>query len=49
LKNGELKEVRVRELEAEREIRLVFPACRILSHAAKAFIYLVMGPTGAAV
>ena len=49
LKSGDLKEVRVRELEAEREIRLVYPACRILSHAAKAFIYIVMGPAGMAV
>jgi DNA-binding transcriptional LysR family regulator len=46
LKNGDLKEVKVRELAAEREIRLVFPACRILSHAAKAFVYIVMGPKG---
>ena len=48
LKSGDLKEVKVRELAVEREIRLVFPACRILSHAAKAFIYLVMGPNALA-
>jgi DNA-binding transcriptional LysR family regulator len=46
LQKGELKEVKVRELAVEREIRLVFPACRILSHAAKAFAYIVMGPGG---
>ena len=46
LKSGDLKEVKVRELNVEREIRLVFPACRILSHAAKAFAYIVMGPGG---
>jgi DNA-binding transcriptional LysR family regulator len=46
LKSGDLKEVKVRELAVEREIRLVSPACRILSHAAKAFAYIVMGPGG---
>lgn len=46
LKNGELKEVKVHELSVEREVRLVFPACRVLSHAAKAFNYIVMGATG---
>jgi len=48
LKVGDLKEVKVLELEVEREIRLVFPASRILSHAAKAFIYIVLGPGGLA-
>jgi hypothetical protein len=46
LQNGDLKEVKVRELAVKREIRLVFPACRVLSHAAKAFAYIVMGPGG---
>jgi DNA-binding transcriptional LysR family regulator len=46
VKNGDLKEVKVRELRVEREVRLIFPACRILSHAAKAFNYVVTGPTG---
>lgn len=46
LKLGDLKEVKVRELAVERQIRLVFPASRILSQAAKAFIYIVIGPSG---
>ena len=32
-----------RELDAERKIRLVHPARRALSHAAKAFLELVKG------
>jgi DNA-binding transcriptional LysR family regulator len=36
-----LKEVRVPELYLERKIRLVYPAKRALSHAAKAFLELV--------
>lgn len=36
-----LREVRVRELSIERKIRLVFPARRALSHAAKAFLEVV--------
>jgi DNA-binding transcriptional LysR family regulator len=38
---GLLKEVRVKELNVERKIRLVYPARRALSHAAKAFLELV--------
>lgn len=38
---GMLKEVRVKELNVERKIRLVYPARRALSHAAKAFLELV--------
>jgi DNA-binding transcriptional LysR family regulator len=41
IESGALSEVRVRELNVERKIRLVFPAKRALSHAAKAFLELV--------
>jgi DNA-binding transcriptional LysR family regulator len=41
LASGALKEVRVQELNVERNIRLVYPARRALSHAAKAFLDLV--------
>ena len=41
LEQGVLKEVAVRDLEVRREIRLVYPSGRVLSHAAKAFLYLV--------
>jgi DNA-binding transcriptional LysR family regulator len=45
---GVLKEIRVEEFSMERKIRLVYPARRALSHAAKAFLEIVMGPNGAA-
>jgi DNA-binding transcriptional LysR family regulator len=45
---GTLKEVRVEELSMERKIRLIYPARRALSHAAKAFLEIVNGPNGAA-
>ncbi len=38
---GTLKEVKVEELSVERPIRLVYPARRELSHAARAFLELV--------
>jgi DNA-binding transcriptional LysR family regulator len=38
---GTLREVRVKELAAVRQIRLVYPAKRELSHAAKAFLALM--------
>src|SRR5215472_13698419 len=38
-----LREIRVKELNVERKIRLVCPARRSLSHAAKAFLELVRG------
>jgi DNA-binding transcriptional LysR family regulator len=38
---GNLREVRVRELEMERPIRLVYPEKRVLSHAARAFLELI--------
>ncbi len=44
LNNGTLREVRVKELNVDREIRLVSPARRALSHAAKAFVELVGTP-----
>jgi DNA-binding transcriptional LysR family regulator len=44
LHNGTLREVRVKELNVDREIRLVSPARRALSHAAKAFVELVGVP-----
>jgi DNA-binding transcriptional LysR family regulator len=43
LEQGTLREVGVEELHVERKIRLVFPARRGLSHAAKAFLELVKG------
>jgi DNA-binding transcriptional LysR family regulator len=43
LSKGSLHEVRVEELHIERKIRLVHPAKRQLSHAAKAFLELVRG------
>ena len=41
--HGLLREVKVKELEVERKIRLVYPARRALSHAAAAFLELVGG------
>jgi DNA-binding transcriptional LysR family regulator len=38
-----LHEVEVEELNVERKIRLVYPARRALSHAAKAFLDVVKG------
>jgi DNA-binding transcriptional LysR family regulator len=38
---GTLREIAVTELQAERKIRLVYPAGRTLSHAARAFLALV--------
>jgi hypothetical protein len=37
--------VKVNELNVERKIRLVFPARRALSHAAKAFLEVIQQPT----
>lgn len=45
---GTLKEVRVEELSMERKIRLIYPARRALSHAARAFLEIVIGPNGTA-
>ena len=41
LDQGTLREVKVNELNVERKIRLVYPARRALSHAARAFLDLV--------
>jgi DNA-binding transcriptional LysR family regulator len=41
-----LCEVRVPELDAVREIRLIYPARRALSHAAQAFLELIKGQPG---
>ena len=41
IKQGLLHEIRVKELNVERKIRLVYPARRALSHAAKAFLDVV--------
>ncbi len=41
MKQNLLREVKVRELNLERKIRLVYPARRALSHAAKAFLEVV--------
>ncbi len=41
---GLLAEVEVEELRVERKIRLIYPARRALSHAAKAFLEVVQGP-----
>ena len=43
LRHGLVREVKVKELELERNIRLVHPAKRALSHAAEAFLELVGG------
>ncbi len=41
LEQGTLCEVRVNEINIERKIRLTYPARRVLSHAARAFLDLV--------
>jgi DNA-binding transcriptional LysR family regulator len=41
IKSDLLREIRVKELNIERKIRLVYPARRALSHAAKAFLDVV--------
>lgn len=41
IEQGLLKEVEVEELHVERKIRLVYPARRALSHAARAFLEIV--------
>ena len=45
LAQGLLREIRVKELYCERKIRLIYPARRALSHAAKAFLEVVLGTT----
>ena len=41
--HGLVREVKVKEMEIERKIRLVYPAKRALSHAAQAFLEVVAG------
>ena len=41
LEKGTLVEVEVPELHVERKVRLVYPARRALSHAARAFLELL--------
>ena len=43
IRRGLLREVKVREMSMERNIRLVYPARRALSHAAQAFLEVVGG------
>ena len=43
IRQGILREVRVKEMDVDRKIRLVYPARRALSHAAEAFLELVRG------
>jgi DNA-binding transcriptional LysR family regulator len=43
LEQETLCEVKVEELDVERKIRLVYPARRALSHAAKAFLEVIKG------
>ena len=43
VEQGTLCEVRVEELDVERKVRLVHPAKRALSHAARAFLEVVKG------
>jgi len=44
LEHGTLRAVKINELHVERKIRLVYPARRALSHAAKAFLEVVLKP-----
>src|SRR5438477_2647157 len=41
IQQGTLREIQVTEIQVERKIRLIYPAKRALSHAAKAFLELV--------
>ncbi len=49
IEQGLLVEVPVEEMKLERNIRLIFPAKRAPSHAAKAFLELVLAPKQPAV
>lgn len=46
IQQGTLWEVNVREINMERKIRLLYPARRALSHAARAFLEVVQGAQG---
>jgi DNA-binding transcriptional LysR family regulator len=41
IQQGTLREIKVNEIQVDRNIRLIYPARRALSHAAKAFLELV--------
>jgi DNA-binding transcriptional LysR family regulator len=41
ISQGTLKEIQVKGLQTERKIRLIYPASRSLSHAARAFLALI--------
>jgi DNA-binding transcriptional LysR family regulator len=43
IRQGILREVKVKEMDVDRKIRLVYPARRVLSHAAQAFLEVVGG------
>jgi DNA-binding transcriptional LysR family regulator len=43
IRQGMLHEVKVKEMDVDRKIRLVYPARRVLSHAAEAFLEVVGG------
>jgi DNA-binding transcriptional LysR family regulator len=43
VRQGHLREVRVKEMNVDRQIRLAYPARRALSHAAQAFVEMVKG------
>jgi DNA-binding transcriptional LysR family regulator len=43
IRQGILHEVKVKEMDVDRKIRLVYPARRVLSHAAQAFLEVVGG------
>src|SRR5579863_10038144 len=43
IRQGMLREVKVTEMDVDRKIRLVYPARRVLSHAAQAFLEVVGG------
>jgi DNA-binding transcriptional LysR family regulator len=43
IRQGMLREVKVKEMDVDRKIRLVYPARRVLSHAAQAFLEVVGG------
>ena len=41
IQQGTLREIEVTEIQVDRKMRLLYPARRVLSHAAKAFLELV--------
>jgi len=41
IRQGLVHEIKVKELSLDRKIRLIYPARRALSHAAKAFLEVV--------